>query len=52
MNEKKIIATGTPCEIFSEKRMREVFNIDSKIITDASTEKNTGKYIIPFGIIK
>ncbi len=52
MNEKKIIATGTPGEIFSEKRMREVFNINVSVISDPLMNKGSGKYIIPFGIIK
>jgi len=51
MNEKKIIATGIPCEIFSEKRMRDVFNIDSRVISDPSATE-AGNYIIPFGIIR
>jgi iron complex transport system ATP-binding protein len=51
MNEKKIIATGIPCEIFSEERMRDVFNIDSRVISDPSAT-GAGNYIIPFGIIR
>lgn len=52
MNEKKFAAAGTPCKIFTEKRMREVFNIETRIINDSSAEKNAGKYIIPYAIIK
>jgi len=51
MNEKRIIASGTPGEIFSEKRMRDVFNIDSRVISDQSAT-GAGRYIIPFGIIR
>jgi len=52
MNEKKIVATGTPGEILSETRMRDVFKIDTRVISDTITVNGAGKYIIPYGITR
>jgi len=52
MNEKRFAATGTPEDVLSENRMREVFSIDSKLITEKTADSGLAKYIIPYRIIR
>lgn len=52
MNEKRFVATGTPGEVLSENKMREVFSIDSKLITEKTADNGSAKYIIPYRILK
>lgn len=52
MNDKKFVATGKPGDVLTEDRMRQVFSISSKVISDSVNGVNSGKYIIPCGIIR
>lgn len=52
MNEKRFVATGTPSDVLSEKRMREIFSIDSKLVSDRIKDYGTAKYMIPYRTVR
>lgn len=51
MNDRRFIATGRPKDVLTEKRMEEIFSIDTRIVSELRGRKN-GRYIIPIGTIK
>lgn len=47
MKDGKIIASGEPSEVITEKNIKEIYQVDIML----NTEKETGgSYIIPLGI--
>lgn len=52
MNEKNFILTGNPGEVLTEDRMKNLFNIESRVFSNNTGGPETIKYVIPLGIIR
>ncbi|HRX49345.1 MAG TPA: ABC transporter ATP-binding protein [Spirochaetota bacterium] len=52
MNDKKFVATGAPAEVLSEKIMREIFGIDSKLVSEKISDGVSGTFMLPYRVIR